>query len=84
MYLGTMVQGVHRKLSYKSRKLTEVPEEEWIRVPDTHEPIIDRKTFAAVREQRRQGHRRSPAGGPPHLLAGLVRCGLRQLHEQDL
>ncbi|MDF2839044.1 MAG: resolvase, partial [Evtepia sp.] len=39
MYLGTMVQGTHRKLSYKSHKLLTVPREQWFLVEGTHEAI---------------------------------------------
>lgn len=73
MYLGTMVQGVHRKVSYKSKKLMEVPEDQWIRVADTHQPIIDQKTFFAVQNMR-QSRKRPSTEGQPHILSGLVRC----------
>ena len=39
VYIGNMVQGKTGTLSYKSRKLINKPEEEWIRVEGTHEPI---------------------------------------------
>lgn len=73
MYTGDLVQGRRKKASYKSKLLLSVPEEDWIIVPDTHEPIIDRETFATV--QRLLGERTKSSGlGEVHLLAGKVRC----------
>ena len=45
VYIGNMVQGKTGTLSYKSRKLINKPEEEWIRVEGTHEPIISREVW---------------------------------------
>ena len=36
--------------SYKVQQIEAVPEEEWVRVPDTHEAIITHETFDRVRE----------------------------------
>ena len=40
MYIGTLVQGRERKVSYKSKKVVVVPKDEWVMIPDNHEPII--------------------------------------------
>ena len=48
VYIGNMVQGKTGTLSYKSRKLVGKPEEEWIRVEGTHEPIISRELWDNV------------------------------------
>ena len=45
VYIGVMVQGRNRIISYKVHKQVSVPEEEWFVVPGTHEAIIDRETF---------------------------------------
>ncbi len=73
MYLGTMVQGRAKKLSYKSRHSVTVPEDQWFRVEGTHDAIIDRETFDCVQtlSQRRT---RNDGAGEIHALAGLVRC----------
>ena len=34
-----------------------MPEEEWIRVENTHEPIIDEQTFRRVQERLTERHR---------------------------
>ena len=41
MYIGTMVQNKQKNVSYKSNKAINLPKEKWIRIPDTHEPIIN-------------------------------------------
>ncbi|MDR3644282.1 MAG: recombinase family protein [Clostridia bacterium] len=73
MYTGTMVQGVKRKVSYKSAKMIGVPPEKWIRVEGTHEPVIDRETFDLAQEMLRE-KARSDGAGQVHALAGKVRC----------
>lgn len=73
MYTGVMIQGRRKKVSYKSKVLIDVPEDQWYRVEGTHEAIIDRETFAAV--QRSLALRTKTDGrGEVHLLSGLVRC----------
>ena len=73
MYTGVMVQGRRRKVSYKSKTVIETPKEQWYRVEGTHEAIIDRTDFEAVRQGLRL-RARTDGGGTVHLLAGLVRC----------
>ena len=56
-YIGQLVQGRERKLSYKSSKVVLAPRDEWIVVDDNHEPIVDRQSFQAVQlilQQRRK------------------------------
>lgn len=73
MYTGVMIQGRRKKVSYKSKVLIDVPEEQWYRVEGTHEAIIDKETFDAV--QRNLALRSKTDGsGEVHLLSGLVKC----------
>lgn len=51
VYLGHMVQGKERKASFKGKKVLEVPENEWIVVKNTHEPIISERVFAETRKR---------------------------------
>ena len=74
-YTGDLVQGRHKKVSYKSKKTVWMPEDQWIVVPRTHEAIIDKESFEQVQRMRAQrGH--GCKGGMIHPLAGKVRCGL--------
>ena len=72
-YTGVMIQGRRRKVSYKSKAVVDVPEAEWYRVEGTHEAVVDRAVFEAVR--RGLGLRaRTDGSGEAHLRSGLVRC----------
>lgn len=73
MYAGCMVQGIRRKVSYKSKKIIATQKDEWIKVDGTHEPIIDRSVYEEV--QRRISQRqRSTGEGQAHIFATKVRC----------
>ena len=43
VYTGTMVQGRRQKINYKIKKIRDVEESGWIRVPNMHEAIIPQK-----------------------------------------
>lgn len=73
-YAGNLVQGRHKKVSYKSKKTVWLPESEWIVVPDTHEAIIDQETFERVQEMLKD-RTRSGSNGMIHPLARKVVCG---------
>ena len=45
VYIGHMVQNKRGHVSYKNHKFVDKPKEEWIRVENTHEPIIDMGTW---------------------------------------
>ena len=47
-YSGDLAQGRYRVKSYKVHEIEAVPEDEWVRVSNTHEAIIDRETFDMV------------------------------------
>jgi DNA invertase Pin-like site-specific DNA recombinase len=73
LYAGNMVQGKRRKVNYKSKKIAAVPANQWYRVENTHEPIIEKRIFAEVR-RRMGGRQRSTREGQTHLFAAKVRC----------
>ncbi len=50
VYTGAVVQGKSKNLSYKNKRRVKLPREEWIVVPDMHEPIIDRELWSAVQD----------------------------------
>ncbi|MDE7244809.1 MAG: recombinase family protein, partial [Oscillospiraceae bacterium] len=75
VYIGNMVQGKFETLSYKSRKIRAKPEDEWIRVEGTHEPIISRDVWDTVVNLDQKRVRKSPAiktGGS--IFTGLLYC----------
>ena len=74
MYIGNMVQGVNKTVSYKVHECKAVPKEDWIVVEHTHEPIIDRETFDKAQSLFNRHIRSSPVTKQTDLFAGLVRC----------
>lgn len=75
VYIGNMVQGKTGTLSYKSRKLVGKPEEEWIRVEGTHEPIISREVWdTVVSIDKKKVRKTPPTDGIRSIFTGLVYC----------
>ena len=74
MYIGTMVQGKHRKISYKDKAIRACDEIDWIRVEGTHEAIIDRDDFERVQRMLKKGAKTSPVSGKIDLFSGLLKC----------
>ena len=73
-YLGHMVQGKSARVSYKNKKLINKPEEEWVKVYNTHEAIIDGELFAKAQTMLTRATRVSPAG-QRHKYSGFLYCG---------
>lgn len=76
VYIGTLIQGKERKVSYKSDKVVAVPKEDWIVIQDNHEPIISKEDFYKVQEILRLRRKSSPydKGQKIYPLAGKVIC----------
>lgn len=76
VYIGNLVQNKCCKKSYKDKKKKNLPEEEWIRAENTHEPIIDIDMFRDVQEQLKSRSRpvNIPESGE-NLFAGRLFCG---------
>ena len=60
VYLGYMVQGKERKISFKEKKVQEMPEKRWIVVRNTHESVINEDIFEEV-GRRMAFRRKDPA-----------------------
>lgn len=73
LYIGNMVQGKHKKISYKSEKTIWLPKSQWIVVENTHEAIIEREMFETV-QRMMQERTRSGEKGTIHPLARKVVC----------
>jgi ssDNA-binding Zn-finger/Zn-ribbon topoisomerase 1 len=74
IYTGDLVQGRRRVKSYKVHQIEAVPEEEWVRVPDTHEAIIKRDSFDKVQELLKCDTRTAPQKREIHLFSGFLKC----------
>lgn len=75
IYTGCLVQGKRRKLSYKSKKIIEMDEAEWIKVKNTHEAIIPQSMFDEVQRLIRQNHKRHSLPTFRNVFAGKLFCG---------
>lgn len=51
VYIGHLIQNKCVKQSYKAKAKKAVPKDEWIRVENTHEPIIEESLFQSVQEK---------------------------------
>jgi hypothetical protein len=75
VYIGNMVQGKVGKVSYKCKKFIQKPKDEWIRVDNTHDPIIDTATWELVGElDSKPTTSRSNKKGEVTLFSGMLRC----------
>ena len=74
VYIGNTVQGKRRTKSYKVHKVEQVPKEEWIRVENTHEAIIDKETFEKAQELNKKDMKVSQKTGELSIWAGLLKC----------
>jgi len=75
MYTGTMVQGRTKRINYKVKKSLPIISEDWIRVENTHTPIIQKSTFELVQEVAALDTRVSPGREDVYPLCGFIRCG---------
>ena len=90
IYTGTMVQGINQKINYRVQQSRRVPQEEWIRVPNTHEAIISKEQFNRVQRLMELDTRVSPDRDSLYLFSGILYCAdcgqnlvRRKVHKKD-
>ena len=73
IYTGTVIQGKRKKLSFKSKKYIDVPEEDWVRVPNMHEAIVSVEDYERAKRiiESTKGSR---VFENDYLFKGLLRC----------
>ncbi|MGN1481139.1 recombinase family protein [Porcipelethomonas sp.] len=76
MYTGTLVQGKSHNISYKNKKKKKVPPENWIKIPGSHEAIIDNHTWKAAQDRIQSRVRASSAKQMISPLSGKVKCAV--------
>ncbi len=75
VYLGHMVQNKTGTVSYKNHKQITKPQSEWIKVENTHEPIISQDVWDAVQKMDNHPSRgRTAKCGEIPLFSGMLRC----------
>jgi len=74
-YLGHLLQGKTEKINYKVKKNIEKPKKEWVKVENTHEPIVSASDFQIVQHLLKSDGRVSPESGELNPFGGLLFCG---------
>lgn len=74
MYLGHMVQGKQRVVSYKVHDRMTVPESQWFVKENTHTPLISQDLFDRAQSLSARDMRTHNGGHAVHLFSGYVYC----------
>jgi DNA invertase Pin-like site-specific DNA recombinase len=75
IYTGDMVQHTQTKVSYKSKKKVTLDKSLWVIVENTHEPIIDKATFAYIQKiSKEKTRQKNPTKREKRLLEGKLIC----------
>ena len=72
-YLGHIVCNKNSTKSFKNRKIVLLPEEQWIVVENTHEPLVDQYVFDLAQKVVRV-KKRENTSGTVNIFAGLLKC----------
>jgi DNA invertase Pin-like site-specific DNA recombinase len=75
VYVGNMVQGKQERISYKVKERLDKPQEEWVRVKNTHEAIISQRDFDVVQKLLKYDGRASKTSENANFFAGFLFCG---------
>ncbi len=86
VYIGNSIHNRQGTVSFKNKKRIRKPEEEWLRVENTHEPIISKELWEQAHKHIIT-RKRTTKDGEIHIFAGLLKCadcglGLRFFHEK--
>lgn len=74
VYIGNLIQGKFKSVSYRSKKMVPTDESEWTVIEGTHDPIITDEIFTIVHDRIARHTRVSPRSSTSYLLSGFVKC----------
>ncbi len=74
VYIGSVVQGKYRKISYKNKKVISLKKKDWIVVPHQHKPIISLPIWNEVQKRIHQKIRIQSKTGKIHELSKKIYC----------
>ena len=74
VYIGNLVQGKYKSVSYRTKKLAPADESEWTVIEGTHEAIIPDEIFTIVHDRFARHTRVAPSRQTSYLLSGFVKC----------
>lgn len=72
-YLGIVRNGMHKKISYKSKKILITEKKDWIVKENMHEALVDRETFDIV-QALIKSRTRVRENKYDWLLKGIIEC----------
>ena len=73
VYIGNSIHYRQVGISYKNKKRVRQPPEDWLRIENTHEPIISKDVFEQVQQQI-ASRRRMQRDKTTQIFAGLLKC----------
>ncbi len=73
IYIGTVVQNKTKKISYKSKKIIKLPENEHTLIENHHEPIIEKEVWNSVQNML-ENHEGEKIKEEDPLLKSLLYC----------
>ena len=78
VYLGHMVQGKTKSDLWGNGGCVDMPQEQWVAIKNTHEPLVDEETYLAIRQIKRvresdEGKEAEPQ--TENILKGRIFCG---------
>ncbi|HYE69707.1 MAG TPA: recombinase family protein [Anaerovoracaceae bacterium] len=74
MYIGNMVQGKYGSISYKTKQNKPRSQAQWIRVENTHNPIINSELWCIVQRKLGSNYKSFSSDGKVGLFSKKVRC----------
>ena len=72
-YTGCLIQNRYNKLNYKTKKTIRTTKDKWIKVENTHEPIIDKNTWKRVQLLLVRNNQ-NRISRHDYILSGLLKC----------
>ncbi len=79
IYIGNLVQGKRTTISYKNHKIIKKDKDLWIKVNNTHPPIIEEEKFYKVQKLIKSRTRTIKSTNKVHLFSGIVYCNQNHL-----
>ncbi len=74
VYIGHTVQGKKKSPNLKVKKHFDVNKDDWVKVCDTHEPIISIADFNLVQELLKNDTKKSPNEDSLYIFSGILKC----------
>ena len=74
LYIGNLVQGKRTTINYKNHKIKRKNPQEWIKIENTHDPIIDKETFIKVQRLIKERTKPNHKTNLIHIFSGKVFC----------